>query len=122
MRRAARLADAWYPIGSNRNHLLDSLPRLQAGIARLRKLTAEAGRDPTRMGVVYRVKRHAIAMPPASDGNRRLFSGSIDDTIADVRTLRGIGVTGLDFDFEHDDADAVIAAMQKFRDEVMQKF
>ncbi|HEY3847725.1 MAG TPA: hypothetical protein VGL95_11480 [Acetobacteraceae bacterium] len=39
--------------------------------------------------------------------------------IEDVRALRGIGVTGLDFDFEQDDADGVIAGMRKFRDEVM---
>ena len=46
LRRAARFGDAWYPIGSNNRHLLDTLPRLAAGIARLRRLTAEAGRDP----------------------------------------------------------------------------
>jgi alkanesulfonate monooxygenase SsuD/methylene tetrahydromethanopterin reductase-like flavin-dependent oxidoreductase (luciferase family) len=119
MRRAARVADAWYPIGSNRAHLLDSLPRLEAGIARLRRLVGDAGRDPAKMGVVYRVKRHAIPMPPASDGNRRLFSGSVADTIEDIRALRAIGVTGLDFDFEQEDADGVIAGMRKFRDEVM---
>ena len=28
MRRAARIGDAWYPIGSNNAHLLDTLPRL----------------------------------------------------------------------------------------------
>ena len=28
MRRAARFGDAWYPIGSNNAHLLDTLPRL----------------------------------------------------------------------------------------------
>jgi alkanesulfonate monooxygenase SsuD/methylene tetrahydromethanopterin reductase-like flavin-dependent oxidoreductase (luciferase family) len=118
MRRAARVADAWYPIGSNRAHLLDSLPRLEAGIGRLRRLVGDAGRDPAKMGVVYRVKRHAIPMLPASDGNRRLFSGSMADTIEDIRALRAIGVTGLDFDFEQDDSDGVIAGMTKFRDGV----
>ncbi len=118
MRRAARVGDAWYPIGSNRAHLLDLLPRLEAGIARLRRLVGEAGRDPANMGVVYRVKRHAIPMPPASDGNRRLFSGTVAETIEDIRALRAIGVTGLDFDFEQDDADGVIAGMRTFRDEV----
>ena len=48
MRRAARVGDAWYPIGSNRGHLLDLLPRLEAGIARLRRLVGEAGRDPAQ--------------------------------------------------------------------------
>ena len=119
MRRAARVGDAWYPIGSNRGHLLDSLPRLEAGIGLLRRLVRDAGRDPWHVGVVYRVKRHAIAMPPASDGNRRLFSGSIADTIEDIRALRSIGVTGLDFDFERDDAEGVIAGMRKFRDDVV---
>ncbi len=31
LRRAARLGDAWYPIGSNNRHLLDTLPRYRAG-------------------------------------------------------------------------------------------
>ncbi|HEY1931627.1 MAG TPA: TIGR03619 family F420-dependent LLM class oxidoreductase [Acetobacteraceae bacterium] len=119
MRRAARIGDAWYPIGSNNAHLLDTLPRLEAGIARLRRLVTEAGRDPARIGVVYRVKRHAQPMPPASDGNRRVFSGSIADVLADVRALKALGVMGLDFDFEMDDADQAIREMRKFREEVM---
>ena len=121
MRRAARVGDAWYPIGSNNAHLLDTLPRLEAGIARLRRLTEAAGRDPAAIGVVYRVKRHGPPAPPASDGNRRLFSGTIDDVIADVRALRGVGVTGLDFDFEGRDADLAAEQMRRFRGEVMDR-
>jgi probable F420-dependent oxidoreductase len=121
MRRAARVGDAWYPIGSNNAHLLDTLPRLEAGIARLRRLTEAAGRDPPAIGVVYRVKRHGHPAPPASDGNRRLFSGTIDDVIADVRALRGVGVTGLDFDFEGRDADLAAEQMRRFRGEVMDR-
>ena len=34
---AARLGDAWYPIGTNNAHPLDSLPRYEAGIERLRR-------------------------------------------------------------------------------------
>jgi probable F420-dependent oxidoreductase len=119
MRRAARIGDAWYPIGSNRNHLLDTLPRLTAGIERLRRLVAEAGRDPAQVGVVYRVKRHAQPMPPATDGNRRLFSGTIADAIEDVQTLKRLGVTGLDFDFEMDQADQAVREMRKFHGEVL---
>ncbi len=119
MRRAARIGDAWYPIGSNRNHLLDTVPRLTAGIGRLRRLVTQAGRDPARVGVVYRVKRHAQPMPVATDGNRRLFSGTIADVIEDVHALKGLGVTGLDFDFEMDDADQAIRQMRKFREEIL---
>ncbi len=117
MRRAARFGDAWYPIGSNNRHLLDTLPRLAAGIARLRKLTAEAGRDPASVAVVYRVKRYGDAVPPtASDGERRLFSGSTSDIVGDLRALRALGVTAIDVEVEAHDADATLANMRRFKE------
>ena len=122
LRRAARLGDAWYPIGSNDAHLLDTLPRYQAGVARLRQLTAAAGREPSAVALTYRVKRFGDAVPPAAnDGHRRLFSGSEADLIADIRTLRDLGVTAIDFDFERPRADDVIAEMRTFRDRVLTK-
>ncbi|WP_158258530.1 TIGR03619 family F420-dependent LLM class oxidoreductase [Rhodopila globiformis] len=121
MRRAARIGDAWYPIGSNNAHLLDTLPRLTAGIARMRDLTRAAGRDPAAMGVAYRVKRHGQPAPPATDGNRKLFTGTVADTIEDIAALRAIGVTALDFDFEGRDAAQSAADMKKFREEVLSR-
>lgn len=116
LRRAAKLGNAWYPIGTNRAHPYDSLARLTAGIERLRKLTAEAGRDPAAMGVVYRVKRLGESVPArASDGERRLFSGSDADMLGDLRALRAAGVTGLDVDIERADADASIAELRRLR-------
>jgi probable F420-dependent oxidoreductase len=122
LRRAARLGDAWYPIGTNNAHPLDSLPRYQAGIARLRQLTATAGRAPDAVALTYRVKRYGDAVPAqASDGNRRLFSGSDADLIDDIRGLRDLGVSAIDFDFERPAADAVIAEMRAFRERVLAK-
>jgi probable F420-dependent oxidoreductase len=119
LRRAARFGDAWYPIGSNNRHLLDTLPRLAAGIARLRGLTAEAGRDPAKVSVVYRVKRYGDAVPPvASDGARRLFSGSDDAIVGDLRALRDLGVTAIDVEVEGLDEAATIANMRRFKDTI----
>ena len=119
LRRAARFGDAWYPIGSNKRHLLDTLPRLAAGIARLRKLVAEAGRDPASVSVVYRVKRYGdVVAPVASDGERRLFSGSDSDIVADLRALRDLGVTAIDVEVEGHDETATIANMQRFRETI----
>jgi probable F420-dependent oxidoreductase len=119
LRRAARFGDAWYPIGSNKRHLLDTLPRLAAGIARLRKSVAEAGRDPASVSVVYRVKRYGDAVAPvASDGERRLFSGSDGDIVADLRALHGLGVTAIDVEVEGHDETATIANMQRFRETI----
>jgi probable F420-dependent oxidoreductase len=119
MRRAARIGDVWYPIGSNNANMLDTLPRLQAGIARLHDLTRQAGRDPAKIGVAYRIKRHGQPAPLASDGHRKLFTGSIAHVIEDIVALRELGVTAMDFDFEGRDTDKAIEEMKKFRDKVL---
>ncbi len=120
LRRAARLGDAWYPIGSNNRHLLDSLPRYRAGVARLRRFAAEAGRDPATLALTYRIKRYGEAVPDrASDGERRLFGGSSADIAADLRALRELGVAAVDIDFERPDADASLAEMRRFKDTVL---
>jgi probable F420-dependent oxidoreductase len=120
LHRAARFGDAWYPIASNNCHLLDTLPRYLAGVDRLRRLTAEAGRDPASIGLTYRVKRYGETIPiKASDGERRLFSGGNTDIIADLRSLQSAGVSAVDIDFERPDADASIAAMRRFQEEII---
>jgi probable F420-dependent oxidoreductase len=121
MRRAARVGDAWYPIGTNSQHMLDTAPRLEAGIARLRKLTEAAGRDPSAIGVVYRIKRHGYEAPPATDGNRKLFTGSIQATIDDIKALEAMGVTAMDFDFEGRDAVKAMEEMHQFKEQVLNK-
>ena len=122
LRRAARLGDAWYPIGTNQQHLLDTLPRYQAGVARLRQLTEAAGRKPDAVALTYRVKRYGDAVAPdASDGNRRLFSGGDAELVADIRALRDLGVAAIDFDFERPQEAAVIAAMRAFRERILAK-
>ena len=119
IRRAARVAEAWYPIGSNNQHLLDTLPRLESGIARLRQSAAEAGRD---VGVSFRVKRYGAAVPSkANNGERRLFSGSEADLIADLRALKKMGVGAIDIDFGRPTADAMLAEMKRFRAAVIEK-
>jgi probable F420-dependent oxidoreductase len=122
LRRAARFGDAWYPIGSNNRHLLDTLPRYRRGIDRLRRFAAEAGRDPASVMLTYRVKRYGGAVPErASDGERRLFSGTDEDLIADLRALRALGVTAVDIDFECPEAHASIAEMRRFKDKVLSR-
>src|SRR5437764_13404363 len=77
LRRAARLGDGWYPIGTNPQHPLNTRARLSAGIDRLRKLVEEAGRDPTSVVVAYRVQRYGPQVAATADnGERQLFSGS----------------------------------------------
>ena len=122
LRRAARLGDVWYPIGTNNAHPLDSLPRYKAGVARLRQLTAQAGRNPDAVALTYRIKRYGRDLPDAaSDGERRLFSGSDSDILGDIHALQDLGVTALDFDFERLQEAAVTAEMRSFRERILAK-
>src|SRR5262245_21071146 len=69
LRRTARIGDAWYPIGTNPANLVDSIPRFKANIAKLQKLTAEAGRNPKAVGVAMRCTMHGEKVPAtATDG------------------------------------------------------
>jgi len=122
MRRTARLGDGWYPIGTNPTHPLNTLARYRAAVARLRKLIEDAGRDPSGVALAYRVHRHsALAPAKADDGERHLFSGSAAEIAGDLRAMRELGVEAVDFSFPEPTADAVLAAMRKFHDEVVAK-
>jgi probable F420-dependent oxidoreductase len=46
LRRAARLGDGWYPIGTNSTYPVDTPERVSYALARLRHYAEEAGRDP----------------------------------------------------------------------------
>jgi alkanesulfonate monooxygenase SsuD/methylene tetrahydromethanopterin reductase-like flavin-dependent oxidoreductase (luciferase family) len=120
LRRAARIGDAWYPIGTNPQNPLDSLARFRIQVDRLRKMTTEAGRDPTAVALSLRVTVFGETAPAqASDGEHRLFAGPPALVAADIRALRDMGVGCIDFGFGGSTADEVLAGMQKFRAEVL---
>src|SRR5271167_2037988 len=120
LRRAARIGDSWYPIGTNPQNPLDSLTRYKIQVARLRKMTAEAGRDPKAVGLTLRCTVFGETAPPqAGDGEHRLFAGAPAVIAADIRALRDMGVGCIDFGFGGSTADQVLAGMQKFRAEVL---
>jgi probable F420-dependent oxidoreductase len=122
LRRTARLGDGWYPIGTNPQHRLDSLRRFTAGVERLRGLVREAGRDPDRITLAYRVSQMGKALPAkADDGERRLFSGENSQIAGDLRAFRDLGVAYVDFGFEGAAAEAVLDNMRRFREEVLAK-
>lgn len=122
LRRTARLGDAWYPIGTNPAHPLDSLSRYKAGLARLGKAAGAAGRDVKSIGLAYRVARHGAALPGlAEDGERRLFSGDASAIAADLRALKGLGVGHVDFSFPGETVDGVLGEMATFRRDVLGK-
>ena len=120
LRRAARLGGGWYPIGPYPTHPHDSLARFRDGVARLRRLTQEAGRDPGSVALAYRCQRFGAELPArAGDGERRLFSGSPAEIAGDLRDLRSLGLGHLDLGFAGATPEEMLTAMRRFRDEVL---
>jgi hypothetical protein len=56
--------------------------------------------------------------PVASDGERRLFSGSDADIVGDLRALAELGVTAIDVEVEGHDEAATLANMRRFKDTI----
>jgi len=122
LRRAARLGDGWYPIGTNPTHPLNTLARFRAGVGRLKKLIEDAGRDPASVALAYRVHRHGDQVSAkADDGDRHLFAGGPADIAEDLRAMRELGVAAVDFSFPGATADAVLASMRQFHEKVLGK-
>jgi probable F420-dependent oxidoreductase len=120
LRRTARIGDAWYPIGTNPINPLDSLARFKTQVARLRKMTEQAGRDPKAMGLAFRCTALGEKVPPkAGDGERRLFSGKPKEIAADIKALGDMGVSHLDFGFGGSSAEAMLGEMQAFKKDVL---
>jgi probable F420-dependent oxidoreductase len=120
MRRTARYGDAWYPIGTNPQHPMDTLARYKAGIAKVRKLTQATGRDPAGVAMSYRVAAAPGTHPKATvDGERKLFTGDAADYAGDIKALADLGVTSMDFGLFAATLDASLGSMRRFRDDVM---
>jgi probable F420-dependent oxidoreductase len=122
LRRTAKYADAWYPIGTNPQFPMDTLTRFKAGAAKLRDLTAKAGRDPSSVGLTYRVSSNPEAQPKGTvNGERKLFTGGASDYAGDIRALQDVGVTSFDFGLFGPTLAATVDNMRRFKDEVMAK-
>jgi len=122
LRRTAKLGDGWYPIGTNPLHRLDTMERFRGGIDRLHRFTREAGRDPKDIALAYRITQMGKEIPDKADnGDRRLFSGDTAQIVADLRGFRDLGVGYIDFNFSGANAEAVVASMRRFRDDVLAK-
>jgi probable F420-dependent oxidoreductase len=119
LRRAAKLGDAWYPIGTNPQFPLDTLPRYKARITDLRAAVEKAGRNPDSVALVYRVSSSPGVQPTDSvDGERRLFTGGHADFLGDLRALRDLGVASVDLGLTGPSLESTLDAMRRFREEV----
>ena len=120
LRRTIALGDAWYPIGTNPQFLLNTLERFTSGVENLRADAAKAQRDPKGIAITYWAPWYKETQSPIIDaGKRQLFTGTDDDVAADIVAFRELGVSNLLFNFVRADLAQSLAAMERFVTEVL---
>ena len=120
LRRVIALGDAWYPIGSNPQFLLNTLERFTSGVERLRADAACANRDPQNIAITYWAPWYKETQTPILDeGKRQLFTGSDDDVAGDIVAFRELGVSNLLFNFVRASLAESLAVMERFVAEIL---
>jgi len=115
IRRAARLGDAWHPVGAIPATPLEPDELIQ-NLVLLRNYAEENGRDPSSINVSMKAPLYDASN---SVGSRRRFSGSPDEVRQDIQTYADLGVTHLIFDFRTSDPYQTEDRMAQFAEEVM---
>ncbi len=123
LRRAGRVADGWYPVGSNPRYPLDTLDRYDARLARVKRIAEESGRDPESLHLAYWAMRHRAGerLEAAGGGARCLFSGSDEEVLGDIAAFAGRGVRSLNFNLVGGTLSATRDRMSRFAEAIMAK-
>ena len=115
IRRAARIDNAWHPVGAIPAAPLEP-EELAQNLITLREYAEKAGRDPSEIQVSAKAPLYDSGH---SGGPRRRFTGSADEVRQDVQSYADVGVTHLIFDFRTADPQQTEERMARFSEEVM---
>ena len=116
LRRAARLGNAWHPVGAIPAAPLEP-EELAENLAYLHRHAERAGRDPAEIQVSMKAPLYDASSD--ADGSRRRFSGSPDTVLEDIHAYAEVGVTHLIFDFRSPRHAETEERMARFAEEVM---
>jgi probable F420-dependent oxidoreductase len=116
LRRTARYADGWHPVGAV---AASPLPpdEMRKHLETLKRLSEAEGRDFAQLHISYKAPIYDAAVPDRS-GNRRSFAGTPEQIADDVRAFGKIGVHELIFDFRGQSMAESVERLQRFASEV----
>ena len=119
LRRAARLGDGWYPIGSNPAYPLGTATQLSDSLSTLRRYAEDVGRDPGKIEVAYNAvwydDSRAHTLP---SGDRLVFTGTPEQIVGDIRDFEGLGVRHLMLGFQDNTLVETLERMERFAGDV----
>ncbi len=119
LRRTVRYGDAWFPIGNNPHHPLDTVARFADGVRRLHQLAEQHGRDPQSIGLAFYANWFDESKTArTADGERHLLTGTAAEVASDIDGLAALGVRDLVLNFQRATLEESLASMQHFVDEI----
>ncbi|MCA8927919.1 MAG: TIGR03619 family F420-dependent LLM class oxidoreductase [Alphaproteobacteria bacterium] len=122
LRRAGRLADAWYPVAAHPRFPLDTPTLYGASLDQVRTAAADAGRDPTAVeAALLAIKCRVGPELAGRDGRRMPFTGSAQAIVDDIGAYRAVGLQHFLIGGDGDDLPRTLERMEEFQTEVMAK-
>jgi probable F420-dependent oxidoreductase len=115
IRRAAKYGDGWMPIGLRPPAILDP-EELGGKIARLRKLTVEAGRPEDAVSLTFST---GVVFNDAAGSSREMMQGRPEQIAADLRQYQDLGVSNFIINFQGSTVPELQENMERFSREVM---
>ncbi len=116
LRRAARLGNAWHPVGAIPAAPLEP-EELAENLAYMHRHAEQAGRDPAEIQVSMKAPLYDSSND--AGGTRRRFSGPPDAVLQDIHAYSEVGVSHLIFDFRSPHHSETEERMARFSEEVM---
>jgi probable F420-dependent oxidoreductase len=120
LRRTVGYGDAWFPIGNNPRHPLDTVARFKAGVEKLHQVAEQNGRDPKTLGLAYYAGWFDETKPAVrlEGGERHIMTGSPAEIAEDITALGELGVTDFVLNFQRDTLEKSLASMEHFVAEI----
>jgi probable F420-dependent oxidoreductase len=115
VRRAARYGDGWMPIGLRPPAILEP-EELSGKIARLRKLTVEAGRPEDAVSLTFST---GVVFNDAAGSSRAWMQGNPEQIASDLRQYQDLGVSNFIINFQGGTVLELQENMERFSREVM---
>jgi probable F420-dependent oxidoreductase len=122
LRRTARYAHGWYPVGTNPQFPMNTVRRFRKQLQRFHGYVEKAGRNPAEIEVALRVLAGPGGKPRATiDGEAEMFTGGDADWVEDIKALQELGVAAIDVRLFRRRLDDTLDTMRRFRDGVLGK-
>jgi probable F420-dependent oxidoreductase len=115
LRRAAQLGDGWHPSNIDPQTLQEKLPVL-------RRLCAEAGRDPAQLTLSTRVNNVAFGDSGDTVGRPTPLGTTPQEMLDAIRRYEDLGVSHIVLGIRARDATAMVDTIRRFTDDVRAKF